>query len=112
MLEGRWPPEQLEGRIRFERPGLVLSDMTICRAIGSGALDRCIGGRKASVGMRCGGRRRKRRDGSELRGKIKVSHGLSERPAAEGPGRASATGRATPLPGEPAAHASSPWSTA
>lgn len=44
VLEGRWSPEQLEGRIRLERPDLAVSDTTIYRAIGSGALDRCVGG--------------------------------------------------------------------
>ena len=84
VLEGRWSPEQLEGRIRLERPDLAVSDTTIYRAIGSGSLDRCVGGRRASARLRRGGRRRKRRDGSELRGKIKVSHELSERPAEAG----------------------------
>ena len=84
VLEGRWSPEQLEGRIRLERPDLAVSDTTIYRAIGSGALDRCVGGRRASARLRRGGRRGKCRDGSELRGKIKVSHELSERPAEAG----------------------------
>ncbi|HIR91629.1 MAG TPA: IS30 family transposase [Candidatus Limicola stercorigallinarum] len=88
MLEGRWSPEQIEGRIALERPDLAVSDTTIYREIRSGRLDRCIGGRKASARLRRAGRRRKRRDGSELRGKIKVSHELSERPAkAEGRSR-------------------------
>lgn len=52
-LEGRWSPEQPEGRIRLERPDLAVSDTTICRAIGSGALDRCVGGRRASARLGC-----------------------------------------------------------
>lgn len=31
VLEGRWSPEQLEGRILLERPDLAVSDTTICR---------------------------------------------------------------------------------
>lgn len=81
VLEGRWSPEQLEGRILLERPDLAVSDTTIYREIRSGRLDRCIGGRRAAARLRHGGRRRKRRDGSEPRGKIKVSHELSECPA-------------------------------
>lgn len=80
VLEGRWSPEQLEGRIALERPGLAVSDTTIYREIRSGRLDRLIGGGKASARLRRGGRRRRRGDGPELRGRIKVSHEVSERP--------------------------------
>ncbi|MBM6954045.1 hypothetical protein H6A15_10275, partial [Enorma phocaeensis] len=78
---GRWSPEQLEGRIALERPGLAVSDTTIYREIRSGRLDRLVGGRKAAARLRRGGRRRGR-GAEETRGKIRVSHELSERPAA------------------------------
>ena len=81
VLEGRWSPEQLEGRIALERPGLAVSDTTIYREIRSGRLDRLVGGRKAAARLRRGGRRRGR-GAEETRGKIRVSHELSERPAA------------------------------
>ena len=89
VLEGRWPPEQLEGRIPLEGPDLAVSDATICREVAAGRLDRCIGGRRASARPRRRGRRRKSRDGSEGRGRIKISHGVSERPPeADGRSRA------------------------
>lgn len=71
VLEGRWPPEQLEGRILLERPDLVVSDTTIYREVAAGRLDRCIGGRRASARLRRRGRRRRRRGEAELRGKSK-----------------------------------------
>lgn len=80
VLEGRWSPEQLEGRIALERPGLAVSDTTIYREIRAGRLDRLLGGRKASARLRRGGRRPRPRDGSEKRGRIKISHELCERP--------------------------------
>ena len=43
VLEGRWSPEQLEGRILLERPDLAVSDTTIYREVAAGRLDRCIG---------------------------------------------------------------------
>ena len=49
VLEGRWSPEQLEGRILLERPDLAVSDTTIYREVAAGRLDRCIGGRRASA---------------------------------------------------------------
>ncbi len=84
VLEGRWSPEQLEGRILLERPDLAVSDTAIYREVAAGRLDRCIGGRRASARLR----RRRRRGEAEPRGKIKISHGLSERPPeAEGRSR-------------------------
>lgn len=80
VLEGRWSPEQLEGRILLERPDLAVSDTTIYREVAAGRLDRCIGGRRASARLRRRGRRRRSRDGSERRGRIKISHEVSERP--------------------------------
>lgn len=41
VLEGRWSPEQLEGRILLERPDLAVSDTTIYREVAAGRLDRC-----------------------------------------------------------------------
>ena len=89
VLEGRWSPEQLEGRILLERPDLAVSDTTIYREVAAGRLDRCIGGRRASARLRRRGRRRRSRDGSERRGRIKISHEVSERPPeADGRSRA------------------------
>lgn len=76
VLEGRWSPEQLEGRILLERPDLAVSDATICREVAAGRLDRCIGGRRASARLR----RRRQRGEAELRGKSKSNICFQEVP--------------------------------
>ena len=38
VLEGRWSPEQLEGRILLERPDLAVSDTTIYREVAAGMI--------------------------------------------------------------------------
>lgn len=38
VLEGLWPPEQLEGRILLERPDLAVSDTTIYREVAAGMI--------------------------------------------------------------------------
>ena len=69
VLEGRWSPEQLEGRILLERPDLAVSDTTIYREVAAGRLDRCIGGRRASARLRRRGRRRRSREGDTVAGR-------------------------------------------
>lgn len=81
VLEGQWSPEQLSGRLALERPDLAVSASTIRRAIACGELDREIGGRKASARLRRKGRKPRTGRAQEARGKIKISHELSERPA-------------------------------
>ena len=78
FLEDQWSPEQIEGRLRLEG-GPAISDSTIYRAIWQGCFNACLGGRKASRRLRRRGRRPKRGK-AEIRGKIKVSHEISERP--------------------------------
>lgn len=80
FLEEQWSPEQIEGRLALELGGSTVSDTTIYRGISGGLFDGCIGGRKAKRRLRRRGKRR--RCPSERRGKIKVSHEISERPAA------------------------------
>jgi len=80
FLEEQWSPEEVEGRIALEKGYKPVSDTTIYRAIAAGRFDYCIGGRKASCRLRHKGKRRKRHDSSELRGKIKISHDITERP--------------------------------
>jgi len=81
FIEEQWSPEQIEGRLALERPDLAVSDSTIYRAINAGAFDGCIGGRKARRRLRHRGKARRCPATAELRGKIKVSHEISERPA-------------------------------
>ena len=85
FLEEQWSPEQIEGRLALELGVSPVSDTTIYRGIHAGRFDGCIGGHKAKRRLRRRGKRR--RGPSERRGKIKVSHEISERPAgAEGRG--------------------------
>ncbi len=81
FLEEQWSPEQIEGRIALERGSSPVSDSTIYRAIRDGRFDGCLGGRKAACRLRRKGRRR-RAPGTERRGRIVVSHEISERPEA------------------------------
>lgn len=78
FLEEQWSPEQIEGRLKLEG-GPTISDSTIYRGIKDGRFNRCIDGRKAARRLRHRGKRRKS-PGSEKRGKIKISHAISERP--------------------------------
>ena len=80
FLNEQWSPEQIEGRLALELGASPVSDTTVYRAIRSGRFDARIGGRKAAKRLRHRGKRR--RGPSERRGKIKVSHEISERPAA------------------------------
>ena len=91
FLGEQWSPEQIEGRLALELGESPVSDTTIYRGIDAGLFDGCVGGRKARRRLRHRGKRRK--GPSERRGKIKVSHEISERPAA-------AEGRGEPGHGE------------
>lgn len=80
FLDEQWSPGQIEGRLALELGASPVSDTTVYRAIRSGRFDARIGGRKAAKRLLHRGKRRK--GPSERRGKIKVSHEISERPAA------------------------------
>lgn len=80
FLDEQWSPGQIEGRLALELGASPVSDTTVYRAIRSGRFDARIGGRKAAKRLLHRGKRR--RGLSERRGKIKVSHEISERPAA------------------------------
>ena len=80
FLGDQWSPEQIEGRLALELGASPVSDTTIYRCINAGRFDGRAGGRKARRLLRHRGKRR--RGPSERRGKIKVSHEISERPAA------------------------------
>lgn len=84
IRDGRWSPQQVDGRMRLEAGGAcVVSLSTIYRAIARGELDPpgCAPSERTRRRLRRRGRRGKRRGKEQLRGKIKVSHELSERPA-------------------------------
>ncbi len=81
FLEEQWSPEQVEGRIALELGSSPISDTTIYRAIRNGRFDGCLGGRKATRRLRHKGKRRGAA-GTERRGKIIISHEISERPEA------------------------------
>ena len=80
FLDEQWSPGQIEGRLALELGASPVSDTTVYRAIRSGRFDARIGGRKAAKRLLHRGKRR--RGPSERRGKIKVPHEISERPAA------------------------------
>lgn len=80
FLGEQWSPEQIEGRLALELGRSPVSDTTIYRAIRAGRFDGRAGGRRAERGLRRRGRRR--RGASERRGRIRVSHEISERPQA------------------------------
>lgn len=80
FLGEQWSPEQIEGRLALELGESPVSDTTIYRGIHAGLFDGLVGGRKAARRLRHRGKRRK--GPAERRGKIPVSHGISERPAA------------------------------
>lgn len=84
IIEDRWSPEQIAGRIRLETGRAAVSASTIYRAINGRRLDtpelartsRGIAGR-----LRHKGKRRRRRGEGERRGKAPVDREISERPA-------------------------------
>ena len=82
FLEHRWSPEQISGRIAMERPELAISTTTIYRAIYRRLLDydRYSYGKGLAGNLRHKGKRRRRWDEEELRGKIRISNPLSARP--------------------------------
>lgn len=82
IVDDRWSPEQIDGRLRLERGGrCVVSFATIYRAVNAGELDppRAAPADRTRGRLRRGGRR-PRRGREETRGKIRVDHEVSERP--------------------------------
>lgn len=81
MRDEHWSPEEISGRISEERPDLAVSDSAICRAVESGSLDcELPGHRKAARLLRHHGKRRHRKGSQERRGKVRITHDISERP--------------------------------
>ena len=91
MRDEHWSPEEISGRISEERPDLAVSDSAIYRAVESGSLDcELPGHRKAARLLRHHGKRRHRKGSQERRGKVRITHDISERP--EGASSRSRTG--------------------
>ena len=83
IVDDHWSPEQVDGRLRLEAGRCVVSLSTIYRAVAAGLLD--LPSDPVPVRRRLRRRgRRPRRGRDEARGKIRVSHGISERPAEAG----------------------------
>ena len=85
IVDGRWSPEQIDGRLRLERGRCVVSFATIYRAVNAGRMD--APGARGSEPVRRHLRRKgkkARRGREEARGRIRISHGISERPAEAG----------------------------
>lgn len=85
IVDDHWSPEQIDGRLRLERGRCVVSFATIYRAVNEGRMD--APGARGSEPVRRHLRRKgkkARRGREETRGRIRVSHGISERPAEAG----------------------------
>ena len=84
FLEHQWSPEQIAGRLALEHHKTIISYATIYRAIYSGMLDtdrRSHGSRGVIRKLRHRGKPRHSKQYEERRGKIKISHEISQRPA-------------------------------
>lgn len=83
IVEDRWSPEQIAGRIALETGRPAVSASTIYRAVAGRRLDTpALAGTARGIAsrLRHGGKRRHRRGEEERRGKIPVDHEISERP--------------------------------
>lgn len=82
FLEHRWSPEQIAGRIAVERPDLRISTNTIYRAIYGHLLDYrpYVRYKGLASRLRRKGKRRHKHVTDELRGKIKITNLLCDRP--------------------------------
>ena len=83
IVEDRWSPEQVDGRMRLVAGRCVVSFSTVHRAVAAGLLDLPSDPVPVRRRLRRKGRR-PRRGREETRGRIKVPHELSERPAEAG----------------------------
>ena len=82
LLECQWSPEEIAGRLRAEYGQCVISTTTIYRAIYSGKLNASKGSTASTIRkLRHKGKRRRTPSAEEKRGKIKISHDITERPA-------------------------------
>jgi IS30 family transposase len=83
FLSHQWSPEQIAGRLKAEDCSVSISTKTIYRAIYAGMFNQkglSHGNRGAIRKLRHKGKTRHTKDYVERRGKIQISHPLSERP--------------------------------
>ena len=85
FLERHWSPEQIANRLKLENYPIQISYKTIYRAIYAAMFDtpeqkRSTGNRGARRKLRHRGKPRRRKGQVTKRGKIPISHELSERP--------------------------------
>lgn len=83
FLEQKWSPEQISKRLEYEQNVLQVSTNTIYRAIYGGLLGKAPRSQHLGVNryLRHHGKPRKSKRKDETRGKIRISHPISERPA-------------------------------
>ena len=84
IRDERWSPEQVAGRVRLEGGRPVVSAATIYRAVDGHRLDPPeLAGTKRGLRsrLRHRGKRRHRGGEEERRGRIRVAHDITERPA-------------------------------
>ena len=82
LLLAQWSPEQIAGRLKEQSGICIISYSTIYRAIYSGML--CEQGKSTHAivrKLRQRGKRRRKHNKEERRGKIIISHNIDERPA-------------------------------
>lgn len=83
FLIDQWSPQQIEGRLILEKASSLISYSTIYRAIYGGRFDEphlSHGNRGAIRKLRHKGKSRHTKDYEEKRGKMQISHEISERP--------------------------------
>ena len=82
FLVHRWSPEQIAGRIAMERPDLRVSANTIYRAVYGHLFDYrpSVRYKGLAARLRHKGKRRHRRGKEELRGRIRITNLLCDRP--------------------------------
>lgn len=83
IVEKHWSPEEISGRLKMEDSKYRISYTTIYRAIYSGMLEtHKLSHRERGIvrRLRHKGKRRKKHGETETRGKIVISHPISERP--------------------------------
>ena len=83
FLIDQWSPQQIEGRLILEKASSLISYSTICRAIYGGRFDEphlSHGNEGAIRKLRHKGKSRHTKDYEEKRGKMQISHEISERP--------------------------------